>query len=131
MPRRPVICRNDGGRRSFRSYAFPRALEANLPNDSVCKNGCFGVRITLSISDFLSRRSKTMAFTKVAAVGEVIPGKAKQVVVNGRTLGLYNVNGAFYAIDDTCPHRGAPLSEGECEVTVVTSPWHSAQFDVT
>jgi 3-phenylpropionate/trans-cinnamate dioxygenase ferredoxin component len=72
-----------------------------------------------------------MAFSKVAAVGEVTPGKAKQVVVNGRTLGLYNVNGTFYAIDDTCPHRGAPLSEGECEGPVVVCPWHGAQFDVT
>jgi nitrite reductase/ring-hydroxylating ferredoxin subunit len=72
-----------------------------------------------------------MAFTKVATVNEVAPGKAKQVTVNGRTIGLYNVKGTFYAIDDTCTHRGAPLSEGECEETIVTCPWHGAQFDVT
>jgi nitrite reductase/ring-hydroxylating ferredoxin subunit len=72
-----------------------------------------------------------MAFTKVATVGEVAPGRAKQVTVNGRTLGVYNVNGTFYAIDDTCTHRGASLSEGECEGTVVVCPWHGAQFDLT
>jgi nitrite reductase (NADH) small subunit/3-phenylpropionate/trans-cinnamate dioxygenase ferredoxin subunit len=71
-----------------------------------------------------------MAFTKVATVGEVAPGKAKQVTVNGLKLGIYNVSGTFYAIDDTCTHRGAPLSEGECEGTVVVCPWHGAQFDL-
>ena len=72
-----------------------------------------------------------MAFTKVAMVGEVAPGKAKQVTVNGRKMGVYNVSGTFYAIDDTCTHRGATLSEGDCVGKVVTCPWHGAQFDVT
>jgi len=72
-----------------------------------------------------------MAFTRVATVGEVAPGKAKQVTVNGRKLGVFNVNGTYYAIDDTCTHRGGPLSEGASEETVVVCPWHGARFDVT
>ena len=72
-----------------------------------------------------------MAFTKVATLGEVAPGKAKQVTVQGRKIGVYNVNGVYYALEDVCPHRGAPLSEGDCEGTVVFCPWHGAQFDVT
>jgi nitrite reductase/ring-hydroxylating ferredoxin subunit len=72
-----------------------------------------------------------MAFTKVATVGEIAAGKAKQVTVNGRKVGVYNVNGTYYAMEDTCTHRGASLSEGECEGTVVICPWHGAQFDVT
>ncbi len=72
-----------------------------------------------------------MAFTRVATVSEVAPGKAKQATVNGRKLGIYNVNGTYYAIDDVCTHRGAPLSEGDCEGAVVVCPWHGAQFDVT
>jgi nitrite reductase/ring-hydroxylating ferredoxin subunit len=72
-----------------------------------------------------------MAFTKVATVQDVPAGKAKQVVVNGKTLALVNVNGTFYAIDDTCTHRGAPLSEGDVEGQELTCPWHGARFDVT
>ena len=72
-----------------------------------------------------------MAFTKVATVQEVPAGKAKQVVVSGKTLALVNVDGTFYAIDDTCPHRGGPLSEGDVEGQEVTCPWHGARFDVT
>jgi nitrite reductase (NADH) small subunit/3-phenylpropionate/trans-cinnamate dioxygenase ferredoxin subunit len=72
-----------------------------------------------------------MAFVKVATVSEVPPGKAKQVKVGGKTLAIFNVNGTFYAIDDTCPHRGASLAEGELDGHEVICPWHAAVFDVT
>jgi nitrite reductase/ring-hydroxylating ferredoxin subunit len=72
-----------------------------------------------------------MAFTKVATVQEVPAGKARQVQVGGRMLALFNSNGTIYAIDDTCPHRGAPLWEGQLEGTEVECPWHGARFDVT
>ena len=72
-----------------------------------------------------------MAFAKVATVQELPLGKAKQVTVGGRKVALFNVAGTFYAIDDTCPHRGAPLSEGDVKGHEVTCPWHGARFDVT
>jgi nitrite reductase/ring-hydroxylating ferredoxin subunit len=71
-----------------------------------------------------------MAFTNVATTEEMGPNTAKQVVVNGKKLALFNRDGAFYAIDDTCTHRGGPLSEGYCEGAVVTCPWHGARFDL-
>jgi nitrite reductase/ring-hydroxylating ferredoxin subunit len=72
-----------------------------------------------------------MAFTKVAVVAEIPAGKAKQVQVGGRTLAIFNDGGTFYALDDTCPHRGAPLSEGEVAGGTVTCPWHATSFDLT
>ena len=72
-----------------------------------------------------------MAFTKAATLAELPPGRAKQVTLNGKAVGLFNVGGTVYAIDDTCPHRGAPLWEGDLEGKEVTCPWHGARFDVT
>ncbi len=69
-------------------------------------------------------------FVKVAEVGDVAPGSGKVVTVKDRTIALFNVDGAFYAIDNTCVHRGGPLGEGEVDGSVVTCPWHSWQFDV-
>ena len=71
-----------------------------------------------------------MAFTKVATAGETPAGQGKQVTVRGKTLAVFNAGGTFYAVDDTCPHRGAPLSEGVVEGARVTCPWHAATFDL-
>ena len=68
---------------------------------------------------------------KVAEVGDLAVGEGRVVETEGRTLALFNVDGTFYAIDNTCPHRGGPLGEGEIEGRVVTCPWHSWQYDVS
>jgi len=67
----------------------------------------------------------------VAGASEVAPGHAKMVEVEGKKIALFNVNGSLYAIDDTCTHRGGPLSEEVLECNQVTCPWHGAIFDVT
>ena len=70
-------------------------------------------------------------FVKVAKIGDIAPGEGKAVEAGGKTIALFNLAGTFYAIDDTCTHRGGPLSEGIVEGTEVTCPWHRAVFDVT
>ena len=68
---------------------------------------------------------------RVAAVTEIAAGEGRVVEAEGLTLALFNVNGAFYAIDNRCPHRGGPLGEGDLEGAVVTCPWHAWRWDVT
>ena len=65
-------------------------------------------------------------FTKVASTADLAPGAAKCVEVAGKKIALFNLEGSFYAIDDTCTHRGGPLSEGEVSGEEVTCPWHAA-----
>lgn len=69
-------------------------------------------------------------FVKVATTGELAPGQAKKVDVDGKVIALFNLEGSYHAIDDTCPHRGGPLSQGPVKGEVVTCPWHGSQFDV-
>ena len=71
-----------------------------------------------------------MAFVKVATLQELPAGTGKQVTVNGKKIALFNLGGSVVALDDTCPHRGGPLSEGEVSGTEVTCPWHGARFDL-
>lgn len=71
------------------------------------------------------------AFIKVGSTSELAPGQAKKVEVNGKTVALFNLGGSYYAIDNTCTHRGGPLSEGDVEGQVVTCPWHGAKFNIT
>ena len=70
-------------------------------------------------------------YVKVAQVSEIEPNHGKMVEVQGKKIALFNVNGQFHAIDNTCTHRGGPLSEGELEGDEVTCPWHGAKFKVS
>ncbi len=49
---------------------------------------------------------------KIAETKDLTPGQAAAFDVEGQKIALYNVEGTFYAIGDTCTHRGGPLSEG-------------------
>ena len=69
-------------------------------------------------------------FMKVATTDEMVDLPTKCVEVGGEKIALFKVEGAFYALSDTCTHRGGPLSEGEVEEAEVTCPWHGAKFDV-
>ena len=55
-------------------------------------------------------------FVKVAKTDEITPGRGKMVQVNGKKIALFNVEGSFHAIDNTCTHHGGPLSEGSLKV---------------
>jgi nitrite reductase/ring-hydroxylating ferredoxin subunit len=46
-------------------------------------------------------------------------------------VALFNVGGAYHALDNTCAHRGGPLGEGDLSGKAVTCPWHHWSFDVT
>lgn len=70
-------------------------------------------------------------FVKVAKTDDLPAGTARMVEVSGKEIALFNVDGSFYAIDNTCTHVGGPLSEGEIEGSEVTCPWHGGVFDVT
>lgn len=67
---------------------------------------------------------------RIAAVGEVTTGEGRVVEANGRTLALFNVAGQYFALDNSCPHRGGPLGEGDLEGRTVTCPWHGWRWDV-
>jgi nitrite reductase (NADH) small subunit/3-phenylpropionate/trans-cinnamate dioxygenase ferredoxin subunit len=75
--------------------------------------------------------SQTPQFVTVAKTSEVPPGTGCIVDVQGIWIALFNVEGTFYAIDNTCPHAGGPLGEGRLDGTTIECPWHGWKFDVT
>lgn len=71
-----------------------------------------------------------MDMTKVAKVSEIPAGAGKVVEAGGKTIAVFNCEGTFYAIDNTCKHRGGPLGDGSLSGTTVTCPWHGWEYDV-
>lgn len=65
----------------------------------------------------------------IGKIGDFIPGKMQKVSIDGKDILVANIDGTFYAINDTCTHAGASLSEGNLDGQIVTCGWHGAKFD--
>src|SRR5919108_1165605 len=82
----------------------------------------------------------------VAAADEIAPGQRKIVSLAGRSIGIFNVDGEYFALRNRCPHQGGALCEGKLwgslEATapgvfeysptkdILTCPWHGWEFHV-
>ncbi|TCH98332.1 Rieske (2Fe-2S) protein [Roseococcus sp. SYP-B2431] len=87
-----------------------------------------------------------MARHVVATTGEIAPGSSKLVTVRGRSVALFNRDGEYFAISNTCPHAGGSLCHGALVSLVQSSrpgqyelsrrgemlqcPWHGWEFDI-
>jgi nitrite reductase/ring-hydroxylating ferredoxin subunit len=87
-----------------------------------------------------------MAKYVVGTVDEIALGSRKIVEVGGRSIGVFNVNGEYFALLNRCPHQAGPLCKGnaygvlksgavgEYEYSrpgeIVRCPWHGWEFDV-
>ena len=90
-----------------------------------------------------------MAAYVVATVAELPPGSKRVVTVRGIEIGVFNINGTYYALPNRCTHQWGPLCEGTLAGTlearadtdwrpewvrdgqIIVCPWHSLEFDVT
>jgi 3-phenylpropionate/trans-cinnamate dioxygenase ferredoxin subunit len=82
----------------------------------------------------------------VGLAADLPPGQRKIVTVNGHEIGVFNVNGSYYALLNRCPHRAGPLCLGRLRPLVVSSgvyhleharegevlkcPWHQWEFEI-
>lgn len=69
-------------------------------------------------------------FIKVATTADLAPGEKMLVEYDDEDVGLFNINGQFYAISDVCTHDGGPLVEGNLDGEWVTCPRHGARFNI-
>lgn len=65
---------------------------------------------------------------EVAPQDDIKPGQCKLVDIDDIMVAVYNIDGAFYAIEDTCTHDGGELASGEVEGDEVICPRHGARF---
>ena len=82
----------------------------------------------------------------VGRAADIPPGETRIVDIEGRSVGVFNVDGEFFAIRNTCPHASGPLCLGIRSGMVVSSepgrydyirrgefircPWHQWEFDI-
>ena len=83
---------------------------------------------------------------RVCAVGELPPGERQIIEIGSNSIGVFNIDGEFYAIKNLCPHQLAPLCKGQISGTTLPSdvgeynyghegeiircPWHRWEFNI-
>ena len=79
-----------------------------------------------------SLRGSDSKYTDVGAGEALPPGSTMAVKIHGDSIGLYNVDGQIFAMDDLCTHDDAYLSDGDFDPSdgTVRCPRHSSRFDV-
>lgn len=70
-------------------------------------------------------------FMTAAKASEIPPGASKLVQLGTKPVAIFNIGGNYFAIDDRCPHRGGPLSEGTLKDGIISCPWHGACFELS
>jgi len=70
-------------------------------------------------------------FISVMETASLLPGQGRIVHLRGRELALFNLEGEFFALDNTCPHKGGPLGAGLVANGRVFCPLHGWEFDFT
>jgi 3-phenylpropionate/trans-cinnamate dioxygenase ferredoxin subunit len=66
----------------------------------------------------------------VAKAAELGPGDREVYDIEGYYIAVFNVDGTYYAIEDTCTHDDGPLAEGELDGYEIECPRHGARFDI-
>jgi nitrite reductase (NADH) small subunit len=83
---------------------------------------------------------------EVCTAEDLPPGTRQVVSVDGREIGVFNIDGRLFAIRNACPHQGAPLCAGVVGGTMLPSapheyvygmkgkvircPWHKFEFEL-
>jgi 3-phenylpropionate/trans-cinnamate dioxygenase ferredoxin subunit len=69
-------------------------------------------------------------FIEVARKSQIPEGGVIGVEIEGKSLALVKLEGAVYALVDTCPHDAGPLSDGQIVGEDIECPWHRSCFNV-
>ena len=56
--------------------------------------------------------------------------EGRSVKVGSRQIAIFNLGDRFLAVDNRCPHKGGPLSEGIVSGTTVVCPLHAWKVDL-
>ncbi len=70
-------------------------------------------------------------YVEAARVGQIQPGTGITIKVADQEIAVFNVDGEFYAIGDSCPHAAASLGSGKLSGTIVTCRAHGLRYEVT
>lgn len=71
-----------------------------------------------------------MEYVKIDGAAQLEDGGKLKATAMGKTLMLTKIDGAYYALDNKCPHMGGSLADGDLVDGNIVCPRHGAAFDI-
>ena len=77
------------------------------------------------------RRPLTYQDVSVGRPEDIREGERKIVSFNGLSIGVFHHKGGWYALRNSCLHRGGPVATGKLEGDHIVCPWHGYTYNLT
>ena len=71
-----------------------------------------------------------MKWLSVTPDGSLPLKEGKRVVCEGKELALFNLGDRYLAVDNRCPHKNGPLSDGIVSGSAVFCPLHNWKINL-
>jgi nitrite reductase/ring-hydroxylating ferredoxin subunit len=114
-----------------RAYSVEHEAEAQHLDTTVDHEAVFQLAVETYERDLGLYRSIEHKDMVVARAEDISDGERKIVHIDGLSIGVFHHKGNWYALRNSCLHRGGPIATGNLENDTLTCPWHGYQYNVT
>jgi nitrite reductase/ring-hydroxylating ferredoxin subunit len=76
-------------------------------------------------------RPQTFQDVGVGRIEDIPDGERKIVTLDGLSIGVFHHKGGWYALRNSCLHRGGPVATGRLEGDHIICPWHGYTYNLT
>jgi nitrite reductase/ring-hydroxylating ferredoxin subunit len=114
-----------------RAYSSEHEVELDSSAANIDHQAVFNLALETYELDLGIRRPIGTKDVLAGTVEEIPDGERKIIQVDELSIGVFHHKGGWYALRNSCLHRGGPVCTGSLEGDVLTCPWHGYQYDVT
>ncbi len=114
-----------------RAYAPEREVDFKYSSANINPEAVLRLAVDAYESGLGMERPLGIRRVEVARAEEIPDGERKLIEVDQLSIGVFHHRGGWYALRNSCLHRGGPVCTGRLEGDVLTCPWHGYQYNVT
>lgn len=114
-----------------RPYGHGREAETFEPRETIDDRAVYDLAVDTYERGLGMARTIEHKEVLVGAIADIPNGARKVLLVDDLSVGVFHHEGEWYAMQNSCLHRGGPVCTGTLEGNTLTCPWHGYQYDVT
>jgi nitrite reductase/ring-hydroxylating ferredoxin subunit len=115
-----------------RPYGHGREGETFEPGEAIDSEAVHDLAVDTYERALGMARAIERHIVHVGAAADLPPGSRRVIEAEGISVGVFHhTDGRWYALHNSCLHRGGPVCTGALEGDILTCPWHGYQYDVT